>query len=226
MATTSKGFQVKKKLAAILAGIIVFSTVFLALMPHIPSALAQFSWTDTINLYKDVTAVYTDIRNITNNETVSVDVRVYITFTENITLLGYYRLSANNTDFIIISEGEVPLSSGAYYGLEQGQTLSFNVWAKGASSLSVDDIVRVGVKVEFWSRILGDITGPDGLPDGVVDIYDLGFLARAYGTKEGDFNWDEYHIADISGYEEVPDGVVDTYDLSASGRNYGKSQPW
>jgi hypothetical protein len=142
---------VSKKLAAILAGTIVISTVFLALMPHVPSALAQFSWTDTINLYKDVTAVYTDIRKITNNETVSVDVRVYLTSTEKIELLEYYRLSGNGTDFIIISGDEIPMSNGTYYGLEPGQALHFTVEAKGSSSLSIDDIVEVGVRVEFWS---------------------------------------------------------------------------
>ena len=216
----------KKQLAVALGVLIVLSSVLLVYLPHMPSVLAQYSWTDSINLYKDVTAVYTDVRNITNNEIVTVDVRVYITFTENITLLGYYRLSANGTDFIIISEGEVPLSNGTYYGLEQGQTLSFNIEAKGASSLSVDDIVKVGVKVEFWSRILGDITGPEGVVDGIVDIYDLSFMAKAYGIKEGDLNWDEYSVADITGHEEVPDGVADIYDLAACGKNYGKSQPW
>ena len=215
-----------KKLAAILATTIVISTVFLVLTPYIPSALAQFSWTDTISIYKDVTAVYTDIRKITNNETVSVDVRVYITFTENISLLEYYRLSANGTTFITISQGVVTLSNGTYYGLEPGQTLNFTVEAKGASSLSVDDIVKVGVKVDFWSSILGDITGPDGVPDGIVDIYDLVFIDKAYGIREGDPDWDEYNIADITGPEEVPDGLVDIHDLTTCGKNYGKSQPW
>lgn len=216
----------KKQLAVALAATIVVSTIFLVSTLHVPSALAQYSWIDSITLYREVRAVHTDIRNVTNNEAVSVDVRVYLTFTENITLLEFYRLSANDTDFIIVSEGEVALSSGAYYGLEPGQTLSFNVEAKGAGSLSVDDVAKVGVKVEFWARILGDITGPEGLPDGIVDTYDLRFMARAYGAKEGDPNWDESSIADITGPEQAPDGVADIYDLAACGDNYGKSQPW
>ena len=141
----------KKQIAVALAATIVVSTVFLALMPHVPSALAQYSWTDTINIYKDVTAVYTDMRKITNNETVPVDVRVYITLTENISLLEYYKLSTNGTDFIIISKGAITQSNGTYYGLGQGQTLYFTIEAKGASSLSVDDIVKIGVRVDFWS---------------------------------------------------------------------------
>jgi hypothetical protein len=113
--------------------------------------LARYSWTDEINLYRDVTAVYTDIRKITNNETVPVDVRVYITSTEKTHLLDYYRLSGNGTDFIIISEGEITLSNSTYYGLEPGQTLHFTVEAEGSDLLSIDDTAKMGVTVEFWS---------------------------------------------------------------------------
>jgi hypothetical protein len=142
---------VKKQLAAAIGILIALSSVLLVYLPHVPSVLAQYSWTDTINIYNDVSVVYTDIRRITNNETVSVDVRVYITFTEKIYLLNYYRLSANGTDFIIISGGEITLFNGTYYGLEPGQTLHFSVEAKGASSLSKDDVVKVEIRVEFWS---------------------------------------------------------------------------
>lgn len=141
----------KTKLAAAIAATVVISVVFLALMPRIPSTLAQFSWTDNISFYRDVTAVYTDIRKITNNETIPVDVRVYLTSTENIEFLDYYKLSANGTDFIIISGGEVLISDGTYYGLEPDQTLCFTIEARGASFVSEDDTARVGVRVDFWS---------------------------------------------------------------------------
>lgn len=141
----------KTKLAAAIAASIVISVVFLALMPRIPSTLAQLSWTDNISFYRDVTAVYTDIRKITSNETISVDARVYLTSTKNIEFLDYYRLSANGTDFIIISGGEIPLSNGTYYGLEPTQTLYFKIEAKGASFVSKDDTARVEVRVDFWS---------------------------------------------------------------------------
>jgi hypothetical protein len=145
------GMAGKRTLSVALAAAIVVSSVFLSISPHIPSALAQYSWTDDINLYKDVSMVYTNIRKITNNETVHVDVQVYLTFTEKINLLEYYMLSANGTNFIIISKGNIVLSNGAYYGLEIGQALCFNIEAKGASLLSTDDIVKAGVRVEFWS---------------------------------------------------------------------------
>lgn len=141
----------KKQLAVALAAIMIFSSGLLVLLPHGPSALAQYSWTDTIKLYKDVNAVYSNVRKITNNETVAVDVNVYITFTQNINLLEYYKLSANGTDFIAVSQGSITLSGGTYPELGQGQALWFNVVAEGASSLSEGDAVAIGVKVEFWS---------------------------------------------------------------------------
>jgi len=141
----------KRRLAVAVLAMIAFSTVFLLLVPHMPSALAQYSWTDNIKIYKDVTATYPNLRQITNNLTVTVDVKVYITTTEKANLLEYYKLSANGTDFIIIAQGNIILSNGTYYGLEPYQTLCFTVEAKGASSLADDDTVIVGVKVELWS---------------------------------------------------------------------------
>jgi hypothetical protein len=131
------------------------------MMPRGPSAITQYSWTDTIKIYKDVSMTYTDIRKITNNETILVDVNVYITFTEKINLLEYYRLSANGTDFITISQGVITRSNGTYYELGKGQTLSFTVEAEGATSLSIEDVVEVGVKVEFWSPLVHDVAVTD-----------------------------------------------------------------
>ena len=49
-----------------------------------------------------------------------------------------------------------------------------------------------------------DITGPDGDPDGVVDVLDLLELLAQWGTSG---------TADITGPDGDPDGVVDVLDL-------------
>ena len=179
-----------KKLGLALALTIVISSVFLVLMPHPPSALAQYSWTDTINIYKDVNAVYSDFRKITNNETVAVDVLVRITFTEKTNLLEYYKLSANGTDLIIVSQGDIILSQGTYFGLEQGQTLCFTIEAKGASSLSVDDIVKVGVKVEFWSAEYVHDIGITAVTTSKT-VVGQGYLVSINATVENQGNFTE-----------------------------------
>ncbi len=52
-----------------------------------------------------------------------------------------------------------------------------------------------------------DITGPDGEPDGTVDVHDLLMLLAQWGTSGQD--------ADITGPDGVPDGTVDVHDLLA-----------
>jgi hypothetical protein len=129
----------------------VLANVFLVLLPHAPSVLAQLSWTDHIPIYKNLQAIYTDFRKVTNNESVAVDVKVSVTSAERINLLEHYALLANGTTFITISNGSLILSNSTYYGLGIGHALCFTIEAKGASSIVIDDVVEVGVRVEFWS---------------------------------------------------------------------------
>lgn len=109
---------------------ILIAGIWLGLPLNSTFGAVQYSWTDTIIIYKDVTSVYTDIRVFTNNETFPIDVRVHITYRRAIHLLQFYKLSANGTDFLIISEGRVSRSGATYYGLNPGQKLSFTVEAK------------------------------------------------------------------------------------------------
>ena len=136
--------RLKKKLFAISEAVILVFSVWSALFLDFRPALAQYSWTDTIEIYKDVTSVYTDIRTFTNNKTFPVDVKVHITRRNAIHILQYYKLSANETDFIIISEGRVIRSGGTFYGLESGQKLCFTVEAKPTDFVVVGDTATVG----------------------------------------------------------------------------------
>ncbi len=126
----------------------------LAVSPDFMPVLAQYSWTDTIKIYENITVVYTNIRTITNNETFPVDVKAYVTSTSEIHLLQYYELSANGTDFVIISEGAVIRLEDTYYGLGPGQKLCFSVKAKPTDSVVVGDTATVGIKVELYPAII------------------------------------------------------------------------
>ncbi len=52
---------------------------------------------------------------------------------------------------------------------------------------------------------VGDLSGPGGLPDGIIDDYDALVLFANWGVTPG-------HIGDISGLGGTPDGTVDDYD--------------
>jgi hypothetical protein len=74
----------------------------------------------------------------------------------------------------------------------------------------------------FTVRLIGDITGSIyGVPDGKVDVKDVSLVARAYGSKPGQPNWNP--LADITGAEYlVPDGKVDVRDVSLVAKSFGK----
>jgi hypothetical protein len=59
------------------------------------------------------------------------------------------------------------------------------------------------------------ILGGDINNDGTVNLNDLVLLARAYGSKPGDSNWNP--PADLDG-----DGKVSLVDLVILARNYGR----
>jgi hypothetical protein len=61
-------------------------------------------------------------------------------------------------------------------------------------------------------KILGDVNS-----DGVVDIFDIVLAADAYGSSEGDPDWNPE--ADVA----PPYGVIDIYDMVTIASNYGKS---
>jgi hypothetical protein len=58
----------------------------------------------------------------------------------------------------------------------------------------------------------GDVAGPQGIPDGRLDLYDLSYLIRHYDTTDT--------AADITGPNGIPDGKADIYDISYVIRNY------
>jgi hypothetical protein len=62
--------------------------------------------------------------------------------------------------------------------------------------------------------IPGDITGPNGVPDGKVDMRDIAVIARCFGSTPSSSNWNPN--ADING-----DGTVNMKDIALVARNFG-----
>jgi hypothetical protein len=63
--------------------------------------------------------------------------------------------------------------------------------------------------------LVGDITGPNGIPDGKVDLRDVALVAFCFGSSPGHNRWDER--ADING-----DHKVNIVDIALVVRNFGQ----
>jgi hypothetical protein len=64
-----------------------------------------------------------------------------------------------------------------------------------------------------------DITGPDGYPDGKVDMRDIGFAARNFGRTVPPAP----SACDITGpMIGIPDGIIDMRDVGTISRHFGK----
>jgi hypothetical protein len=85
------------------------------------------------------------------------------------------------------------------------------IWAE-ASTVPYEIDLTNNVYYDGWVKIkyLGDING-----DGQVDIFDAVLLLHAYGSHEGDPNWEP--DADMA----PPWGVVDLYDAVTLTSRYG-----
>jgi parallel beta-helix repeat protein len=73
--------------------------------------------------------------------------------------------------------------------------------------------------VNCTHTVFGDITGPTlGVPDGKVDMRDIGLAARAFGSSPGNPRWNP--AADIN-----YDFKVDMRDIGPIARQFGKTDP-
>ncbi len=74
------------------------------------------------------------------------------------------------------------------------------------------------IAIQFW--LLGDISGPEGELDGMVDASDLAVLADAYGSRPGEPNWESEY--DLTGVQYLtPDEKIDIRELFVMAQSYG-----
>jgi parallel beta-helix repeat protein len=148
---------------------------------------------------------------------ISLDVVNYGRFTENINLTVY-------ADTTIIKQIELTLTSinvatltftWDTTGFTKGNhTITATVTPVPGETCTLDN------NNTCWAIIsmIGDITGPDGWPDGKVDMRDLGVVASAFGSSPGHPRWNQ--IADIN-----QDNKVDMRDIGTTAKHFGETDP-
>jgi hypothetical protein len=132
-------------LLSVVASIFIFNTPF-----QFPQALAVTEWTDTFNVYTNITVVEQAIHNITNTYDFPIDIKVSITDVTNIAKLYFYKTIGNGTEFIYIKEGVTIRTSNTYPGLQKGETLTFDLTAKPAITLGIGEDIVVKKEVEIY----------------------------------------------------------------------------
>jgi hypothetical protein len=103
-------------------------------------------------------------------------------------------------------------TTGLAYG---NYTTSAYAWlASGQTNASNNNYTGGWVIVS----LVGDVYGPNGWPDGKVNMLDIGAIARAFGTTTGNPRYNPNY--DING-----DGKIDMKDIAIAAKNFGQHYP-
>gem|GEM_PF-3296166 len=143
----------------------------------------------------------------------------------------------------IVSEVKMSLAQDIYVSPDGGANMSFIITACSSSPSPLADTYREAFftdpppfepEVEYEvpenktvheyvdveegikdTSLTGDVTGPEGWPDGKVDILDVASIAILFGVEYPDpkYNFD---------YDIVYDGKIDVVDVATAAINFGK----
>jgi len=196
--------------------------------------------TDGVNTGEDVSDSTFSVKvhdvattNVTPFKTIvgqgySLDINITIAnkgdFTEVFNVSVFYDDTA-----IILPDGKNYTTTTLTSGNSTTLTLTWNTtgFAKGNYTIKAYAIPVPGETdttdnkmTDGWVIVamVGDITGLFGVPDGIVDIFDLVYLATSYGATKGEPKYKPN--ADINN-----DGIIDIFDLVALATHYGETDP-
>lgn len=168
-----------------------------------------------------VSAVSPDKRVVCQNQPLNVTVTAEnlgtSTQTFNVTL--YLNSTAIDQQQII---GLAPNSSFTYTYTWNASTFEPGAYLLSATADRVlgetnyDD--NTLVNGTLYVEIIGDIAGKTGVPDGRVDMRDIGLIARAFGTKIGDTYYSPE--CDLNG-----DGIINMRDIGLAAKHFGEHYP-
>ena len=116
--------------------------------------------------------------------------------------------------------------TGEYYKVRVGGSYSGNITLRlilNGSNMTLAQKSRL--QLMQYIPLPGDITGPTpGVPDGKVDIRDIAYVAKQFGTTTSSPNWNP--ISDLTGPNGVPDDKVDIRDIAYVAKRFGTSSSW
>jgi hypothetical protein len=140
-------------------------------------------------------------------------------FTETVNVTVYANTTSIASQNVTLSAGDFATVTFTWnttsfdYG---NYTISAYAWPVAGETNTADNNFTGGWVIV---SLVGDLTGgPNGVPDGKVDIKDVHDVAVCYGTTMSSPNWNPN--ADINN-----DGKVDIRDVHLAAVNYGQHYP-
>jgi hypothetical protein len=98
-------------------------------------------------------------------------------------------------------------------------TISAYAWPVPGETDTADNMLTDGFVIV---AMIGDITGPNGYPDGKCDVRDVSLVARYFGQNVPPAPPN----CDITGpIIGIPDGKIDVRDISLVARHFGETDP-
>ena len=174
------------------------------------------------------------VTNVTPSKTVvcqgySMSVNVTVenqgNYTETFNVTAYYNSNViNYTTVTNLPPGEETTVTFTWNttGVAKG-----NYTIKAIADTVLDETdTDDNTKVDDWVIVsmVGDLTGPDGWPDGKCDMRDIRKVAKLFGVNYPDPNYEPN--CDVTGPTAgVPDGKIDMRDIRGVAKHFGEIDP-
>jgi hypothetical protein len=140
---------------------------------------------------------------------------------QNVTVAGSITVTEIQTYAPVLSN-----LTGEYYDLKVSANYTGNITVRlifDGSNMTQDQ--KSKLQLMEYTPLPGDITGPIiAMPDGKVDIRDIAYVAKQFGTNTNSSNWNP--TADLTGPGGVPDGKVDIRDIAYVAKQFGATSNW
>ena len=145
-------------------------------------------------------------------------------YTETFNITAYYNATSVNTTEVTLTSGNSTTVSFTWNttGVAKGNyTISAYAHPVPSEVDIADNNFTYGSVVV---AMISDITGPEGFPDGKVEMRDVSMVARLFGVSYPDPKYNPN--CDITGPTQgVADGKIEMRDVSLVARNFGKVDP-
>jgi hypothetical protein len=153
---------------------------------------------------------------------INVSLANHGSYTENLTVATYANITSIASQSITLPSGSSATMTFLWNttGFAEGKyILSAYAWpVLGETNTANNGYV---VSSPVYVSIAGDVTGRSRVPDGRVDMFDLGLLAASFGSRPGSPRWNPN--CDLTGLTfGVPDGKVDMLDIGLAVSQFGK----